>query len=508
MSTLTTPSIEFVNNIEKITHLNLVQFIDEFNKAKINIKSKKELKLVKNSILIAIQKMVSQNLKQIEENIPKYWSSNKEDELIRFLNSCKNSWEELKEILPTNDKSILKWITTNIENILQQFKKQRLEIEYSDLFEDIEKNIKYWPFNKATRILEIADKLVQDKEAVIKKLIQIHILNTTLNIERIEDLKDYELLPKRFTILTDKICPIDLLNAYEIKLKKLKFKSITLKVKDYFEELEKGIVGANYWNSEVECKLIKLIIYSNDSSYKLDHLKYIYRLFKLFKSNDSTSIFEKLPELKNTHKSTKIRYSQDGSYSLYSLGAKDWIPAYKWENDNSFPDLVFKQEGEWKHRKFKCSSWYLNGRLPVGTILRMMRKKDVEYYIVSAKILDESSLRDIELESYEIERIKSVLNKTDKNGPKLNIHTLNKKELNEIFGLLFDSNLNAKIGINIYSKDKFQETYIYKLFFSVFTGITKKNKSNLPLNNFKSLFSKNNDKKYLSFFDKMVKTNE
>lgn len=269
------------------------------------------------------------------------------------------------------------------------------------------------------------------------------------------------------------------------------------------DELEKAIFGASHWSSDMEEKILHSLVMIKLQSIKHEKLKRIFSLFTSYRSNNTLRITDKLPEL-YIHQNGFIDFSQDGNYNLYTLTDKGWIPAYSWQNDKIYPDVTFHQTGEWKHRKFKCESWQIRGTLPVGSIFKMSYKKTTEYFISTVESSNTLALRNIDLETFEIKKIRDILKNRQQRNVDSSIDQFPINKTIFFFRDLFDSAISIKIGLSIYSKDKSRATFISKLFTFVIEKIANQQQNKEVLNNLMDMLDPVKDKKYITFIKKQL----
>lgn len=447
----------------------------------------------------AIQDQVRHSINQIETNLPKYWSSRVEESLFGFIDKCQSNWTILRPCFPDAPSDAVDWLRRATEALVEELKLQRAEVELGELMDEIASVEEYWPTRKAEKAFETAVLLGREEETH-KRLRELEMEGASRAIELADDLPTLERVPRSFPLLANKGCPLELTHQYEERVVVVRQEGVAQKCNQLLEQIENAVEGSVVWPKDLDKALLDSVAELAGKDYRAEVLKRLYHLFNTYQTMSSKGVDRVgsyLPELGRSG-TTPVEFGREGSFGLYALHKGDWLPSYRWEDEKIFPNLTLHQEGEWKSRRFKCEWWDVRGVMPVGTILKLVAKKDRSFLVVTDDPqYDPQGVRQVELDEHALSRIIKETQMSDQSSK-----AVKPEILPNIFFPLFRDATSVKIMIRVHNLDKAGESLLGQVFSSVFGGSTRLPKIVKRQVHLVLLLSAGAETKYLQYIQK------
>lgn len=484
------------NNLQDITKI-ITEFIEvkDLKKKRKGETSNKKSKSSVSDINVIVQQSIQAQIKnyidKIEQSLKKYWYTDMESKLYTFLNDLKRDWAFYEQFFQVDDS--IDYLEETILAYVLDLKKQRAQLELDELTDIIANSFEYWPSQKAAKCQELATFLErkEEYEALLKETQAKLII---YNLENNTDLTFIRNLGKKFPLLQDKDINPEILKLVQKKITFLESEEKKNEILTIMDTLEESIVKGTFWDANLEYNILSKLPKSNQKLVGYV-LKRFIQLITLYYSqrNGDNSIISIYPELAFIGQKNDINIEYEGVWSLDLFLKGKWYPAYRLNESEDFAELFFNQEGEWKNRKFKCFSWTLQGRAPVGTILRLRNKKEILHYIITNS--SNIPLRDIDLGSIEETIIANYKLDGKEENKSIDFNKMNKNLVDNYFKEHFCTNsILIKLSIKYMSIDKIKCSF---LSYVITEGICLNRESIL------NLLNSETDSKFINFVMKI-----
>lgn len=439
----------------------------------------------------SIQRQIKKYIEVIESNLKKYWYTDMESKLYAFLSDLKINWEFFEPFFNVDES--LDVLEGSVHAYILDLKKQRSQIEIDELLEKISNTFEYWPSQKAHRCLELAEFLDQ-KEEIEQSLIDIQKTLINYNIENSADSNTLKTLEKKFPLLVDNEKNKDLVPLLKERIAVLEKNEYNSQINSNLEVLEETIVRGGFWDQSIESKIIK-DIQNIDPVDAIEFFKRMIQLIHLYYSEkqNSNSIYDLYPELQFQGKMASINITYEGIWSLQVFYKGAWYPGYRLKDQPDFAQVEFNQDGEWKNRKFKCFSWSLIGKMPLGAIIKLINKKERVYLIITHQNL--AHIRDINLTEIDENVIKNLSQDTKDTSKIPTFDKDDEHERNMLENLIQSDALYIKIALKMLSVDKNRVAKVS----TILQGIVEEKGLEIQ-----SKLDKTKDKKFIAYIDKFI----